>query len=59
MLYGDTADAGWFLRLLRARADVTALRETLVFGPALQGEAPDPLAAPPAPLPLPEPARAA
>ena len=56
VLYGDTADAGWFLRLLRARADVTALRETLVFGPDLQGAAPDPLAAP---LPLPEPARAA
>ena len=46
VMYGDTADGAWFLGLLKDRADVSAMRDTLIFGPAFQGGAPlDPMAA--------------
>ena len=36
VLYGDTADGGWFFSLIRAQTDVSAMRDMLVFGPAFQ-----------------------
>lgn len=35
VLYGDTADAIWYLDLIRAAAEIEAFREDLVFGRAL------------------------
>jgi nitrite reductase (NADH) large subunit len=32
VLYGDTADGGWYFQLLRERRDVSAFRERLIFG---------------------------
>ncbi|MGP8123253.1 MAG: nitrite reductase large subunit NirB [Xanthobacteraceae bacterium] len=37
VLYGDTADGSWYFDLLRKNADVTAQRETLIYGQAHQG----------------------
>ena len=34
VLYGDVADGQWYLRLMRDKADVSGLRERLVFGRA-------------------------
>ncbi|MBI1178925.1 MAG: nitrite reductase large subunit [Alphaproteobacteria bacterium] len=34
VLYGDVADGQWYLKLMREREDVSALRERLVFGRA-------------------------
>jgi len=31
-LYGDTADGGWYLRLLREASDVQGIRDRLMFG---------------------------
>jgi len=46
VLYGDTADGAWFFDLLKKAEDVSALRETLIFGRAYAGESPlDPTAA--------------
>ena len=46
VLYGDTADGSWYFDLLKKTADVTAMRDTLVFGQAYQGGVPmDPAAA--------------
>ena len=46
VMYGDTADGNWFFGLIKDRADVSAMRETLIFGPAYQGGgAADPMAA--------------
>lgn len=46
VLYGDTADGNWFFGLIRDGTDISALRETLIFGPASQGGTqPDPLSA--------------
>ncbi|BBE72460.1 nitrite reductase large subunit NirB [Oharaeibacter diazotrophicus] len=46
VLYGDTADGGWFFDLLRGGTEVAAMRDTLIFGPAFAGAAPlDPTAA--------------
>ena len=46
VLYGDTADGSWFFGLIRDGTDIEAMRDTLIFGPALQGEgAADPLSA--------------
>lgn len=46
VMYGDTADSGWFFGLIRDGTDITDMRETLIFGPAYQGGTPlDPLAA--------------
>jgi nitrite reductase (NADH) large subunit len=35
VLFGDTADAPWYLDLIRSGADVTGLRDVLAFGRAL------------------------
>jgi nitrite reductase (NADH) large subunit len=46
VMYGDTADGPWFFGLIKDGADISAMRETLIFGPAFQGGASaDPLAA--------------
>jgi nitrite reductase (NADH) large subunit len=46
VMYGDTADSPWFFDLLKNGRPITALRETLIFGPAYAGESPlDPTAA--------------
>lgn len=46
VLYGDTADGGYFLDLLRSGTDVSDVRDTLLFGPGFAGGAPlDPTAA--------------
>ncbi|MBU6297677.1 MAG: nitrite reductase large subunit NirB [Alphaproteobacteria bacterium] len=34
VLYGDVGDGGWYLQLMQDKADVSALRERLVFGRA-------------------------
>ena len=40
VLFGETADAAWYMRLIRDCAPIGALRETLPFGPAYQEAAP-------------------
>lgn len=46
VLFGDTADGAWFADLQKKQTDVSAMRDTLIFGQAFQGGAPaDPLAA--------------
>ncbi|WP_299648297.1 nitrite reductase large subunit NirB [uncultured Tateyamaria sp.] len=46
VMYGDTADSGWFFGLIRDKTDIAEMRDTVIFGPAYQGGAPvDPLAA--------------
>ncbi|MEM9330452.1 MAG: nitrite reductase large subunit NirB [Pseudomonadota bacterium] len=46
VLYGETADGPWFFDLLKKQADISQMRETLIFGQAYQGGEPlDPLAA--------------
>ena len=46
VFYGDTADSNWFFGLIRDGADISEMRETLIFGPAYQGgAAADPMAA--------------
>ncbi|MEM1431286.1 MAG: nitrite reductase large subunit NirB [Pseudomonadota bacterium] len=46
VMYGDTADSGWFFGLIRDRTDISEMRDTLIFGPAYQGgTAVDPMAA--------------
>ncbi|MGQ7793717.1 nitrite reductase large subunit NirB [Faunimonas sp. B44] len=46
VLFGDTADGAWLGDLQRRRTDVSAMRDTLIFGPSRQAGAPlDPLAA--------------
>ena len=34
VLYGDTADGGWYFDLLRNRRDVSGVRDVLIFGKA-------------------------
>jgi nitrite reductase (NADH) large subunit len=34
LCFGDAADAGWYFNLLREGADLGALRDNLIFGPA-------------------------
>jgi nitrite reductase (NADH) large subunit len=36
VMYGDTDDGGWFYGLIRDGADVTPLRDQLIFGPDYQ-----------------------
>ncbi|WP_425439377.1 NAD(P)/FAD-dependent oxidoreductase [Poseidonocella sedimentorum] len=36
VFYGDTRDSAWFLDLIRSGADISAIRETLIFGPVAQ-----------------------
>ncbi len=46
VMYGDTADGGWFHGLIKDGTDISDMRETLIFGPAYQGgDTADPLAA--------------
>lgn len=46
VMYGDTADGGWFHGLIKDKTDVSEMRDTLIFGPAFQGGgALDPMAA--------------
>ncbi|MEM7487511.1 MAG: nitrite reductase large subunit NirB [Pseudomonadota bacterium] len=46
VMYGDTADGGWFHGLIKDGTDVSQMRDTLIFGPAFQGGAAlDPMAA--------------
>jgi nitrite reductase (NADH) large subunit len=35
VLFGDAADGGWYFDLMREAADVSAIRETLIFGQAI------------------------
>jgi nitrite reductase (NADH) large subunit len=37
VLYGDTADGAWFNDLKKKEADVSPMRETLIFGQSYQG----------------------
>ncbi len=46
VLYGDTEDGAWYFDLLKKSEDVSAMRDTLIFGQAYQGGSPlDPTAA--------------
>jgi nitrite reductase (NADH) large subunit len=46
VMYGDTADGSWFFGLIKDATDVTAMRDTLIFGPAFAGGTQaDPMAA--------------
>ncbi len=46
VMYGDTADGGWFHGLIKDKTDIAEMRDTLIFGPAFQGGAAlDPMAA--------------
>ncbi|MBS1184379.1 MAG: nirB, partial [Proteobacteria bacterium] len=46
VLYGDTADGSWFFDLMKKGSDVSAMRDTLIFGQSFQGGVPlDPMAA--------------
>ncbi|MGL4281705.1 MAG: nitrite reductase large subunit NirB, partial [Albidovulum sp.] len=46
VMYGDTADGSWFFGLIKDATDVTAMRDTLIFGPAFAGGSKaDPMAA--------------
>lgn len=40
VMYGDTADGSWFYNLIRDGTDISAMRDSLIFGPAYQGAAP-------------------
>ncbi len=45
VMYGETADSGWFFDKLKSGEDISAIRERLIFGPAFQGSGEtDPLA---------------
>ena len=37
VLYGEARDGGWYFDLIRNATDVAAMRDALVFGPALAG----------------------
>ena len=46
VLYGETSDGAWFNELKKKGTDISAMRETLIFGQSFQGGAPlDPMAA--------------
>ena len=46
VLYGDTDDGPWLFDLLKKGTDISAQRDTLIFGEAYQGDSPlDPAAA--------------
>ena len=46
VMYGDTEDGTWFFNQIKDGADISAIRDTLIFGPAGAGAAKtDPLAA--------------
>jgi nitrite reductase (NADH) large subunit len=39
VLYGDTADGAWFFDLLKRQADISEMRDTLIFGQGYAGGA--------------------
>jgi nitrite reductase (NADH) large subunit len=46
VMYGETGDGAWFFDYIKKGTDISALRETLIFGPAFAGGPPlDPTAA--------------
>ncbi len=46
VMYGDTADGGWFLQKIKNGEDISEIRDTLIFGPNFATGVPsDPLAA--------------
>jgi len=45
VLYGDTRDGPWYFQLLRDGEDISALRDTLIFGQGVGAVASDPFAA--------------
>lgn len=45
VFYGDTTDSSWFFGLIRDKTDITDMRETLIFGPMMQGASVDPMQA--------------
>lgn len=46
VLYGETSDGAWFFDLVKKKSDVSAMRDTLIFGQSYQGGSPlDPMAA--------------
>lgn len=46
VLFGDTADGGWFADLQKKRTDISQMRDTLIFGQSFHGgPSADPLAA--------------
>lgn len=46
VLFGETADGAWFADLQKKQTDISTMRDTLIFGQALQGgTSVDPLAA--------------
>lgn len=46
VFYGETTDSSWFFDLIKKRADVSEMRDTLIFGPSYAGGSPlDPTAA--------------
>jgi nitrite reductase (NADH) large subunit len=46
VLFGETGDGAWFNDLKKKQTDISEMRDTLIFGQAFQGGAPqDPLAA--------------
>lgn len=42
VIYGDTSDGLWFFDLIQSGADISAMRDTLIFGPAYNTAEPDP-----------------
>ncbi len=38
VMYGETADSRWFFNKLKSSEDISDIRETLIFGPAFQGD---------------------
>jgi nitrite reductase (NADH) large subunit len=45
VFYGDTTDSSWFFGLIRDKTDISEMRETLIFGPNMQGASVDPMQA--------------
>ncbi|MDB5573919.1 MAG: nitrite reductase large subunit [Tardiphaga sp.] len=39
VLYGDTADGGWYFDLLKKQTDISKMHDTLIFGQSYQGGA--------------------
>jgi nitrite reductase [NAD(P)H] large subunit len=37
VMFGDTADSGWFFQLIKDGTDISEMRDTLIFGPAYAG----------------------
>ncbi|MGE0628747.1 MAG: nitrite reductase large subunit NirB [Hyphomicrobiaceae bacterium] len=45
VMYGDTADSAWFFDIVRRGEDISAIRDTLIFGPSFGAASSDPTAA--------------